>query len=86
MSEHETKWCDVPVIIDDATTGLLEMTPPDAEPEQTPAFRVTSSTASLVSKDFELYMPSLMRMVHDWKEEKERFMREQAVEASEAAS
>ena len=58
--------------------SLLEMSVPDAEPDQRPIFRVTSSTASLVARDFELYMPSLVRMAHDWKEEKGRLMRELA--------
>ena len=76
LSEQETEWCGVRVVIDDATVGLLEMSVPDAEPDQRPIFRVTSSTASLVAHDFELYMPSLVRMAHDWKEKKGRRMRE----------
>ena len=80
LSEQETEWCGVRVVIDDATVGLLEMSAPDAEPDQSPAFRVTSSTASLVARDFELYMPSLVRMAHDWKEKKGRRMQELAEE------
>ena len=76
LSKQETEWCGVRVVIDDATVGLLEMSAPDAEPNQRPVFRVTSSTASLVARDFELYMPSLVRMAHDWKEKKGRRMRE----------
>ena len=78
LSEQEAEWCGVRVVIDDATVGLLEMSVPDSEPNQRPAFRVTSSTASLFAQDFELYMPSLVRMAHDWKEEKGRLMRELA--------
>lgn len=80
MSEQQREWCGVPVVIDDATDGLLEMPAPDAEPGQSPAFRVTSSTARLVSKDFDLYMPSLVRMARDWEEEKGRRMSDLAAE------
>ena len=81
MSEQNGRWCDVAYVIDDATTELFGMPAPDTDPNQEPAFHVTSSTADLVKQDFELYKPSLERMAKDWKEEKERFMqKEQAGE------
>jgi hypothetical protein len=79
MSEQGLLWCDVPVTVDDATVELFEMSPLDQDPEQKPAFRVTSSTAALVKKDFELYKPSLERMADDWREEKKSFMQKQTM-------
>ena len=64
-------WCCVPVIIDNDTTELFEMSEPDDNPEQKPVFVVTQSTANLVQQDFERYRPSLERMVEDWREAKE---------------
>ena len=64
-------WCCVPVIIDNDTTELFEMSKPDDNPEQKPVFVVTQSTANLVQQDFERYRPSLERMVEDWREAKE---------------
>ena len=78
MSERDMKWVDVPYVVDDAITELFEMPTPDKDPEQKPVFHVTSSTADLVAQDFELYEPSLERMVNDWKEAKERVMQELA--------
>ncbi len=70
------EWCDLPVIVDDATTSLFEMPKPDEDPEQKAAFHVTQSTVDLVEQDFDRYEPSLERMVENWNEEKERFMQE----------
>lgn len=72
----QKEWCRVPVIIDDDTAELFHMPAPDEDAEQQPAFRVTKSTADLVSQDFARYHPSLERMVEDWREAKERVMQE----------
>ena len=64
------KWCGVSVIIDNDTNELFEMSKPDDDPEQKPAFRVTESTANLVGQDFERYKPSLGRMAVDWQDDK----------------
>jgi hypothetical protein len=64
------KWCGVSVIIDNHTSELFEMSQPDDDPEQKPAFLVTQSTATLVRQDFERYEPSLERMAEDWQESK----------------
>lgn len=64
------KWCGVSVIIDNDTSELFEMSKPDEDPEQKPAFLVTQSTANLVGQDFERYKPSLERMAEDWQEDK----------------
>jgi hypothetical protein len=85
VREQNTQWGDYPFIVDDATSELFEISPPDKDPEQKPAFRVTSSTADLVKQDFELYKPSLERMVDTWREEKERFMKEQAARKKKGA-
>jgi hypothetical protein len=69
--QENLMWCCVPVIIDNDTTELFEMSKPDGNPEQTPVFVVTQSTANLVQQDFERYRPSLERMVEDWREAKE---------------
>jgi hypothetical protein len=69
-SSDNLKWCDVSVIIDDDTHELFEMSKPDDDPEQQPAFRVTQSTADLVRQDFERYKPSLERMAEEWQENK----------------
>jgi hypothetical protein len=79
MSEQNMTWFDVKVVLDDSVTELFEMTTPDRNPEQKPAFRITSATAALVEKDFELYKPSLERMIDDWRESKARFMQEQSM-------
>src|SRR5215210_2533106 len=44
---------EVPGVIDNSTEGLFEMPEPDDDPEQKPVFRMTQSTADLVSQDFE---------------------------------
>jgi hypothetical protein len=80
VSGREVEWCGVPVVVNDSTNGLFEMTPPDEDAEQKPAFLVTQSTAGLVEQDFERYKPSLERMVDDWREAKERFMHEKKAE------
>jgi len=72
-------WFDIKVVLDDSVTELFEMTTLDKDPAQKPAFRITSSTAALVEKDFELYKPSLERMIDDWREAKARFMQEQSM-------
>jgi hypothetical protein len=67
-------WCGVPVIIDNDIEGLFEMSEPDDDREQEPAFLVTQSTEDLVRQDFERYKPSLERMAKDWQEDKNRFL------------
>ena len=69
--QENLTWCCVPVIIDNDTTELFEMSKPNDNPEQKPVFVVTQSTANLVQHDFERYRPSLERMVEDWREAKE---------------
>jgi hypothetical protein len=71
-------WSGIPVIIDNSTEGLFEMPELNDDLEQKPAFLVTQATADLVRPDFERYKPSLERMVEDWQEEKNQFMRQQA--------
>ncbi len=66
-------WCCVSVIIDNDTSELFEMSKPDDDPEQKPAFVVTQSTANLVEQDFERYRPSLESMAEDWREAKSLF-------------
>ena len=63
-------WCCVPVIIDNETSDLFEMSKPDHNPQQTPAFVVTQSTADLVEQDFERYRPSLESMAEEWRKAK----------------
>ena len=72
-SSDNLEWCGVSVIIDDDTDELFEMSKPDDDPEQKPAFQVTQSTANLVRQDFERYRPSLERMAEEWQENK-RFL------------
>ena len=69
-SSDNLKWCGVSVIIDDDTHELFEMSKPDGDPEQKPAFLVTQSTANLVRQDFDRYEPSLERMEEEWQENK----------------
>ena len=69
-SSDNLKWCGVSVIIDDDTNDLFEMSKPDGDPEQKPAFRVTQSTANLVRQDFDRYEPSLGRMAKALQENK----------------
>lgn len=52
------------------------MPAPDEDAEQQPAFRVTKSTADLVSQDFGRYQPSLQRMADDWRAAKKRVMQD----------
>ena len=63
-------WCCVPVIIDNETSDLFEMSKPDGNPQQMPAFVVTQSTADLVEQDFERYRPSLESMAEEWRKAK----------------
>ena len=70
LGSENLTWCCVPVIIDNGTTELFEMSKPDDNPEQKPVFVVTQSTANLVQQDFERYEPSLERMAEDWREAK----------------
>jgi hypothetical protein len=63
-------WCCVPVIIDNETCDLFEMSKPDENPQQMPAFVVTQSTAYLVEQDFERYRPSLESMAEEWRKAK----------------
>lgn len=74
MSTKSTEWCCIPVIIDDETSALFQLPLPDEDPGQRITFRVTQSTADLVPQDFDLYQPSLQRMVDDWRVQKERVM------------
>ena len=69
-SSDNLKWCGVSVIVDDCTHELFEMSKPDVDPEQKPAFLVTQSTANLVRQDFERYEPSLERMAEERQEKK----------------
>jgi len=85
MSEQGIEWCAVPVRIDDATEGLFEMPSPDEDPEQKPVFQVTQTTANLVAQDFELYRPSLVRMLATWVEEKNRALQQAARGESQSA-
>ncbi len=68
------QWLGVAVVADEETQGLFEMPQPNADPDQSPTFRVTPSTAELVGQDFGRYEESLGRMLKDWREEKSRFM------------
>ena len=72
----QIEWCCVSVIVDDDTSQLFQMPAPDDDLEQQPAFRVTNSTADLVSQDFARYQPSLQRMVENWHEAKKRVMQD----------
>jgi hypothetical protein len=72
---NQIDWCCVPVIVDDDTIELFQMAAPDEDAEQQPAFRVTRSTADLVSQDFARYQPSLQRMADNWREAKMRVMK-----------
>lgn len=74
MNNKQIEWCCIPVIVDDTVSELIDMTPPNGEAQQTPEFRVTKATMSLVPLDFERYKPSLERMAAHWHEEKEREM------------
>jgi hypothetical protein len=75
VSNTQIEWCCVPVIVDNATTDLFHMIPPNQDADQTPEFRVTRATMELVPQDFERYQPSLQRMAEHWREEKEREMK-----------
>lgn len=75
MNTKKTEWCFVPVTVDDDVAELIHMTPPNQDANQKPEFRVTTTTLDLVPRDFDLYKPSLERMVIDWQEEKQRKMR-----------
>jgi len=76
IQSKQTDWCCVAVIVDDETTELFQMPAPDEDAEQQPAFRVTKSTADLVSQDFGRYQPSLQRMADDWSAAKKRVMQD----------
>ena len=80
------EWCGVPVILDDDTAELFQMPVPDEEEEQQPVFRVTKSTADLVSQDFGRYEPSLQRMADSWREAKERVMQEKKAQRPNAVA
>lgn len=69
-------WCCVAVIVDNDTTELFQTPAPDEHTEQQPVFRVTKSTADLVSQDFARYQPSLQLMADNWREAKKRVMRD----------
>ena len=74
MSTIPTEWCCVPVIIDNETSELFKLASPDEDPDQQITFRVTQSTADMVPQDFGRYEPSLLRMVDNWRAQKERVM------------
>lgn len=76
----QTEWCRVAVVVDDETTELFQMPAPDENADQQPAFRVTKSTADLVSKDFGRYQPSLQLMADNWRAAKKRVMRDKKAE------
>ena len=76
MNMKQTEWCGVPIIINDATSDLFQMSEPDENPNQQPEFHITQSTADIVPLDFQRYQPSLQRMIENWREEKERVMRQ----------
>lgn len=80
MRRSSKKWCGINVIIENTTTALFEMSAPNEEPDQQPAFLVTQSTANLVALDFERYCPSLERMIENWRVDKARYMEERAVD------
>ena len=82
----QIEWCCVPVIIDDTTAELFQMPAPDEDAEQQPAFQVTKSTADLVSQDFARYQPSLQRMADNWREAKERVMRDKKAQKPTTAA
>ena len=79
-------WCRVRVIVDDDTTELFQMPKPDGDAEQQPAFRVTRSTADLVSQDFSRYQPSLQRMADNWREAKDRVMQDKKAQGPTAVA
>ncbi|CAN5876663.1 hypothetical protein BH18ACI4_BH18ACI4_04640 [soil metagenome] len=81
----QIEWCCVPVILDDDITELFGMSAPDEDAEQKPAFRVTGSTAHLVSQDFARYQPSLERMKEDWREAKKLVMQDKKAQKLNAA-
>jgi len=85
MSNTQIEWCCVPVVVDNTTTDLFHMAPPNQDADQKAEFRVTRATMDLVPQDFERYKPSLERMAEDWREEKEREMKKaKALTATEA--
>lgn len=80
MRRHKTKsteWCGIPVVVDDATIELIHVPEHDEDPEQELVFRVTQFTAELVAADFERSRPTLELMAANWREDKERRLREQ---------
>jgi hypothetical protein len=77
----DLNWCSLNVVLDDDTTELFQMPAPDGNAEQQPVFRVTNSTANLVTKDFALYQPSLQRMADNWREAKEHAMQEEKADS-----
>ena len=79
QASPELRWHGVPVTIDDATADFFEMSKPDGDPEQEPAFRVTRSTADFVRQDFKRYGAALERMAENWREEKASAVSEKKV-------
>ncbi len=77
QDSQELRWHDVTVTIDDTIAELFEMSKPDGNPEQEPAFRVTRSTADFVQQDFKRYGAALERIAENWREEKARFLSEE---------
>jgi hypothetical protein len=86
VSNTQIEWCCVPVVVDNTTTELFHMAPPNQDADQKPEFRVTRATMDLVPQDFQRYKPSLERMAEGWREDKEREMKKaKASTATEAA-
>ena len=83
---EQLDWCCVSVILDDDTAELFQMPEPDEDAEQQPVFRVTQSTADLVSQDFGRYQPSLQRMADNWREAKKRLMQDKKAQRPIAAT
>jgi hypothetical protein len=83
---EQIDWCCVTVTVDDDTTELFLMPAPDEDAEQQPEFRVTNSTADLVSQDFARYQPSLQRMADNWREAKKRVMRDRKAQKPNTAA
>jgi len=82
----QTEWCGVPIIINNATSDLFQMSEPDENPNQQPEFHITQSTADIVPLDFKRYQPSLQRMIETRREEKERLMRQKKRAGTEGPS
>lgn len=73
----ESIWCGVPVMVkDDVSHEEFLMPYFDTDPAQQPSFTVTESTLHLVASRADEYSLIIRRMVDEWREGKERFMRQ----------